>query len=135
MAKLGTAFVDVQPDFSAFDRLVARKLSSSFKGEGERAGREFSGGFKRNVKVDVDRSAFTSFTDAAKGLLDTLGGSGGGGLGGATTRLSAGFLSFGSSLGPVVALLGALAVTVGVDRKSTRLNSSHVEISYAVFCL
>ena len=115
MAKLGTAFVDVQPDFSAFDRLVARKLSSSFKGEGENAGREFSGGFKRNVKVDVDRSAFTSFTDAAKGLLDTLGGSGGGGLGGATTRLSAGFLSFGSSLGPVVALLGALAVTVGVS--------------------
>src|SRR5690349_22817521 len=25
--------------------------------------------------------------------------------------------------------------TGGVDRKSTRLNSSHVEISYAVFCL
>src|SRR5438874_4091541 len=24
---------------------------------------------------------------------------------------------------------------VGADRKSTRLNSSHVEISYAVFCL
>src|SRR5690349_6656611 len=24
---------------------------------------------------------------------------------------------------------------IGVDRKSTRLNSSHVEISYAVFCL
>src|SRR5438874_13143381 len=24
---------------------------------------------------------------------------------------------------------------LGVDRKSTRLNSSHVEISYAVFCL
>src|SRR5438874_8264542 len=29
----------------------------------------------------------------------------------------------------------AMAWTVGVDRKSTRLNSSHVEISYAVFCL
>src|SRR5204863_5055603 len=29
----------------------------------------------------------------------------------------------------------ALAVAVAVDRKSTRLNSSHVEISYAVFCL
>src|SRR5690349_22546500 len=28
------------------------------------------------------------------------------------------------------AILGAMA-----DRKSTRLNSSHVEISYAVFCL
>src|SRR5438874_9804317 len=25
--------------------------------------------------------------------------------------------------------------SVNVDRKSTRLNSSHVEISYAVFCL
>src|SRR5690606_28222297 len=27
------------------------------------------------------------------------------------------------------------AVQVGIDRKSTRLNSSHVKISYAVFCL
>src|SRR5690606_42160715 len=26
-------------------------------------------------------------------------------------------------------------VRTGVDRKSTRLNSSHVKISYAVFCL
>src|SRR5690606_40842607 len=26
-------------------------------------------------------------------------------------------------------------LTVGKDRKSTRLNSSHVKISYAVFCL
>src|SRR5690606_41974681 len=26
-------------------------------------------------------------------------------------------------------------LAVGVDRKSTRLNSSHVKISYAVFCL
>src|SRR5699024_11891087 len=25
--------------------------------------------------------------------------------------------------------------SIGVDRKSTRLNSSHVSISYAVFCL
>src|SRR5204863_4995326 len=28
-----------------------------------------------------------------------------------------------------------LAATNALDRKSTRLNSSHVEISYAVFCL
>src|SRR5207249_6414323 len=28
-----------------------------------------------------------------------------------------------------------LGVTVHIDRKSTRLNSSHVSISYAVFCL
>src|SRR3712207_8474235 len=30
---------------------------------------------------------------------------------------------------------GALAVRVEPDRKSTRLNSSHANISYAVFCL
>src|SRR5688572_27198106 len=29
----------------------------------------------------------------------------------------------------------AEAVVIGVDRKSTRLNSSHSQISYAVFCL
>src|SRR2546430_14347295 len=28
-----------------------------------------------------------------------------------------------------------MAVDAGVDRKSTRLNSSHSQISYAVFCL
>src|SRR5256885_15939670 len=28
-----------------------------------------------------------------------------------------------------------LAVLLGIDRKSTRLNSSHLVISYAVFCL
>src|SRR5688572_3758447 len=27
------------------------------------------------------------------------------------------------------------AATIGIDRKSTRLNSSHSQISYAVFCL
>src|SRR3712207_7160982 len=30
---------------------------------------------------------------------------------------------------------GAAGVWDGVDRKSTRLNSSHANISYAVFCL
>src|SRR5690625_7076882 len=30
---------------------------------------------------------------------------------------------------------GVLALSGAVDRKSTRLNSSHVAISYAVFCL
>src|SRR5690606_40568846 len=33
------------------------------------------------------------------------------------------------------ALLQLLGATQGGDRKSTRLNSSHVKISYAVFCL
>src|SRR5256885_12786971 len=32
-------------------------------------------------------------------------------------------------------LLDAQAVALRVDRKSTRLNSSHLVISYAVFCL
>src|SRR3712207_7576049 len=30
---------------------------------------------------------------------------------------------------------GAQAATLNLDRKSTRLNSSHANISYAVFCL
>src|SRR5690606_40026457 len=30
---------------------------------------------------------------------------------------------------------GLFALWYGLDRKSTRLNSSHVKISYAVFCL
>src|SRR5690606_41315765 len=34
-----------------------------------------------------------------------------------------------------VALARALALDPPLDRKSTRLNSSHVKISYAVFCL
>src|SRR6266498_3741989 len=33
------------------------------------------------------------------------------------------------------ALTAGIAPTRGADRKSTRLNSSHVRISYAVFCL
>src|SRR3712207_7817670 len=51
----------------------------------------------------------------------------------------------GDDLGDRVTLLGKLPsglekprerqVAQGVDRKSTRLNSSHANISYAVFCL
>src|SRR5690625_3372485 len=38
----------------------------------------------------------------------------------------------------IIAMVATLAVEeylAGLDRKSTRLNSSHVAISYAVFCL
>src|SRR5688572_351303 len=39
-------------------------------------------------------------------------------------------------LGPLVRGVGVAAVALGeLDRKSTRLNSSHSQISYAVFCL
>src|SRR5699024_12213053 len=44
--------------------------------------------------------------------------------------------SFGSALFGVFAAGAALVGgAAGADRKSTRLNSSHVSISYAVFCL
>src|SRR3712207_7543974 len=36
---------------------------------------------------------------------------------------------------PSARALGALTGNQAVDRKSTRLNSSHANISYAVFCL
>src|SRR2546430_17331933 len=39
------------------------------------------------------------------------------------------------SLGGLVDAGGRAAEQGGVDRKSTRLNSSHSQISYAVFCL
>src|SRR5215813_14618429 len=40
-----------------------------------------------------------------------------------------------SALPPVSATSGSLPAAPAQDRKSTRLNSSHVRISYAVFCL
>src|SRR3712207_8360542 len=36
---------------------------------------------------------------------------------------------------PVHVIWGEFYLTRGADRKSTRLNSSHANISYAVFCL
>src|SRR5699024_11550515 len=39
------------------------------------------------------------------------------------------------SSGLLVGILLALVLENALDRKSTRLNSSHVSISYAVFCL
>src|SRR5690625_6003959 len=45
----------------------------------------------------------------------------------------------GNLVGNLIDILRAAApiamISVGIDRKSTRLNSSHVAISYAVFCL
>src|SRR5690349_22054214 len=46
--------------------------------------------------------------------------------------------AFGYGLAAVTKPVFPLASSIGwltADRKSTRLNSSHVEISYAVFCL
>src|SRR5438034_7833811 len=47
-----------------------------------------------------------------------------------------GLASIGAGTIAVILLaLGAVALVLGIDRKSTRLNSSHTVISYAVFCL
>src|SRR5207253_5281794 len=40
-----------------------------------------------------------------------------------------------AAAGGLVALVAAMSSAAIADRKSTRLNSSHVAISYAVFCL
>src|SRR5690606_41915022 len=40
-----------------------------------------------------------------------------------------------NSAGSLSIYSGTSTCRVGTDRKSTRLNSSHVKISYAVFCL
>src|SRR3712207_8953348 len=40
----------------------------------------------------------------------------------------------GAVMGLVVVGLGLLDIAIWLDRKSTRLNSSHANISYAVFC-
>src|SRR5204863_9654353 len=53
---------------------------------------------------------------------------------GAEGRVS-GVLSTGERRRAFQRALGRGAAAGGSDRKSTRLNSSHVEISYAVFCL
>src|SRR5207245_7782679 len=60
--------------------------------------------------------------------------------GGAAATSRRGLTVIGETLGmPPAALEGAtvadLVSAAGVDRKSTRLNSSHGSISYAVFCL
>src|SRR5690242_21043936 len=38
-------------------------------------------------------------------------------------------------VGRLAARLGLIEAVAGRDRKSTRLNSSHMSISYAIFCL
>src|SRR3712207_8047622 len=48
-------------------------------------------------------------------------------------RLKSGFLSLAQSA--IAALDDPISIELSEDRKSTRLNSSHANISYAVFCL
>src|SRR5205085_9305498 len=52
-----------------------------------------------------------------------------------TDRVFAGGLTYNSHPLACAAALATIAVYEDEDRKSTRLNSSHSQISYAVFCL
>src|SRR5690625_6608451 len=62
-------------------------------------------------------------------------------LSGALLAQHGGFADVGMGIGMII--IGLASVIIGealfgvktIDRKSTRLNSSHVAISYAVFCL
>src|SRR3712207_7923536 len=49
--------------------------------------------------------------------------------------LRGGLLVFGEEVGVGLHLEDVVEFAARVDRKSTRLNSSHANISYAVFCL
>src|SRR5699024_12324438 len=51
------------------------------------------------------------------------------------TRLSLGRPAGDAFLGPLPGVRNEVRHLGDIDRKSTRLNSSHVSISYAVFCL
>src|SRR5699024_11336244 len=44
-------------------------------------------------------------------------------------------IEYGFNVGIASAILTIVIIVFSEDRKSTRLNSSHVSISYAVFCL
>src|SRR5688572_31945217 len=53
-----------------------------------------------------------------------------------TAEVAAVVLGIGLNMGPELPMeLAETATSLAVDRKSTRLNSSHSQISYAVFCL
>src|SRR3989442_9024806 len=53
----------------------------------------------------------------------------------ALPRSDVGALATGNQLRPFLLAGERADIGTGKDRKSTRLNSSHVRISYAVFCL
>src|SRR5690349_23832496 len=77
-------------------------------------------------------------TRRSSDLSNQLGGNGGNGGAGGSASASVFSVGFGPTNGAAytATATGGNGGAGGVpDRKSTRLNSSHVEISYAVFCL
>src|SRR5258705_1915834 len=70
-----------------------------------------------------------------RSLVDIIGPAGtpDGGFLIANPRITGGFIDF--DIDPGSFYLGGFRLELEADRKSTRLNSSHLGISYAVFCL
>src|SRR5689334_16591527 len=83
--------------------------------------------FFRHLALTTDGSSVTNFGDS-RSLIGTI-----------TFDSTAGRYSFiGQQVvgsGAAASQSGSGAYSVDADRKSTRLNSSHSSISYAVFCL
>src|SRR3712207_8627927 len=80
----------------------------------------------------------TLFRSLSRPALRSRHGSESGGLSGAPLKMLAlqRLRDFRSATGGAIPLVAAGGIENGVeDRKSTRLNSSHANISYAVFCL
>src|SRR3712207_7865915 len=80
---------------------------------------------------------YTTLFRSARGLLRTLLATVGvrrAGLAGSLTLFALG-IGFGIGIGRDLGLGFWRRFCHGLDRKSTRLNSSHANISYAVFCL
>src|SRR3712207_7085587 len=79
------------------------------------------------------RSTLFPYTTLFRSLLDLLGLFGDERVeGGLAERFTA---TPAATSAPSVMLLGSSGFSAQLDRKSTRLNSSHANISYAVFCL
>src|SRR5207253_4829522 len=83
-----------------------------------RVGREFSGG--RGLAVALACAALVVLPFGV--------------VSGGTTLLDPRFLALGLAVSALSSMLPASLELEALDRKSTRLNSSHVAISYAVFC-
>src|SRR5690606_40825054 len=87
-------------------------------------------------EILADHEGYVSFPGVRKAELIQEGTSPRNGVG-AVRRLGLGPISIDEEITEFQApsLLGYRIVKAPLDRKSTRLNSSHVKISYAVFCL
>src|SRR5690606_39319845 len=99
-------------------------VEEDVEGQGGFARAGYPGDHREGVARDVHVDAFQVVLAGVQDV-DVGAGRGGGARGG-----------FAQDQGGAVSVTSPLGIgEAGGDRKSTRLNSSHVKISYAVFCL